>query len=450
MLGNRNDRGRVFSLPPESKVLPRQRPRGAASWLMVGGFVVLSSLSLGCGTMGAVKHQVTSIIEAPRKKEETKASVARLHERQGNLRKAEELYTELQKKHPKKAIYPHRLGNVYTRLGEVELADQHYQKALELDPQNATLLSDMGYAALLQNKLPEAEEAFTKALDRRPNDRLATNNLAITVGLQGRLEESLKLFRQVNDEAESLANLAYLHVQRGEAGLAMQRYSQSLSANPNNTKAATALAQLAEIQTKQTAMIAQRERQKQTPEEVATQVAATAARPARAALPQLGQQLQPSSETMAARTPVVTEDVLTVSAEERPATRQTPQAVMTIAEMPVAPLAEPPQRPTTQALAEEPDASVVGRIVLTNTETEEESVTPPATATIAPPVVEKKRRTPPTPPSLLNRPAPRPLAAPKGQESPGDEKPAQNSSARSMPLITPRSSHLMGLSSPDE
>jgi Flp pilus assembly protein TadD len=221
---------------------------------------------IGCGATSAVKQKVTSVIEAPRRKEETKASVARLHEKQGNLRKAEELYLTLHEKKPKNATYAHRLGNVYTRLGDTELADTYYKKALELEPKNATILSDMGYAALLRNDLETAEDYLSQALDYRPNDPLATNNLAMAVGLQGRTDEALRLFRRVNSEADAYANMGYVHAQRGEGQLALKRYGQALSADPNHRKAATAMVQLADIQAKQSEMIAQQSREPAEPQ----------------------------------------------------------------------------------------------------------------------------------------------------------------------------------------
>lgn len=275
------------------------------------GLLVVFAPVIGCGTTAAVQQKVTSVIEAPRRKEETKASVARLHEKQGNLRKAEELYLALHEKKPKNAVYAHRLGNVYTRLGDTELAETYYKKALELDPKNATILSDMGYAALLRNDLETAEDYLSQALDYRPNDPLATNNLAMAVGLQGRTDEALRLFRRVNGEADAYANMGYVHAQRGEGQLALKRYGQALSADPNHRKAATAMVQLADIQAKQSEMIAQQNRE---PAEPQVTVASAPRKPAPSVgLQRLGTQTLPSTATSARQdsevVPVAADDV---------------------------------------------------------------------------------------------------------------------------------------------
>ena len=49
------------------------------------------------------------------------------------------------------------------------------------------------------------------------------------------------MFRRVGDEADALANLAYVHAQRGEHQQAMQLYSQALSHNGDLRPAAEAM-----------------------------------------------------------------------------------------------------------------------------------------------------------------------------------------------------------------
>jgi hypothetical protein len=81
-----------------------------------------------------------------------------------------------------------------------------------------------------------------------PADKRAMNNLAIALGYQGKHEQALAMFRRVVPEAQAQANLAYLHVQRGEGKLAVQRYTRAVDLDKNLRSAAHALLQLAEME----------------------------------------------------------------------------------------------------------------------------------------------------------------------------------------------------------
>lgn len=393
------------------------------------GLLLMLAPVVGCGTTAAVSQKVTSVIEAPRRKEETKASVARLHEKQGNLRKAEELYLVLHDKKPKNATYAHRLGNVYTRLGDAELADQYYQKALELDPKNATILSDMGYAALLRNDLETAEDYLSRALDLRPNDPLATNNLAMAVGLQGRTDEALRLFRRVNNEADAYANMGYVHAQRGEGQLAMKRYGDALSSDPNHRKAATAMVQLAEIQAKQTEMIAKPDRE---PAEPPVTVASAPRKPAPTAGRQrLGTPAAPAPATSPRNEPevvhVAAEDVPHQKGQEIPAVVEFEEKSTEVVpyEAPRQPVVQPTRMPVTTIAEQAPRAEkpVVSETKADWTENE--------------PVVPKR---PPQSPSFTRRTAPTPAATVA----------APRSTAPAKPPVAGGLSGLSGLSEPGE
>src|SRR5690606_37848558 len=65
------------------------RQRATFSGVSAAGLCVV--LLSGCGITSAVTNKVTSVIEKPKREEETKYSMARLHERNSNVRQAEEL-----------------------------------------------------------------------------------------------------------------------------------------------------------------------------------------------------------------------------------------------------------------------------------------------------------------------------------------------------------------------
>ena len=92
------------------------------------------------------------------------------------------------------------------------------------------------------------EKVLRMAVQENPTHKRAVNNLAIVIGHQGHFDESLAMFRRVVGEAEANANLAYIHVQRGEGQAATQRYSRALTLDSNLEAATRAMLQIAEMQ----------------------------------------------------------------------------------------------------------------------------------------------------------------------------------------------------------
>ncbi len=212
----------------------------------VSAAVLGVALLSGCGITSSVTNKVTSVIEKPKREEETKYSMARLHERNSNVRQAEELLLELHQKYPKKPEYAHRLANVYARTDNFVEAEKYYAIAQKLSPNNVDIYTDRGYAALLEGDYSKAEKLLKEALDRKPNDTRAANNMGMVLAFQGDSDEALRYFRRSTSEAEALCNLAYVHVQRGEGDQAMRRYNQALSIDPSLKVAANGLTQLAD------------------------------------------------------------------------------------------------------------------------------------------------------------------------------------------------------------
>lgn len=271
----------------------------AAAWLCVA---VLS----GCGITSSVKNKVTDVIEKPKREEETKYSMARLHERNQNLKQAEELLLELHKKHPKKAEYVHRLANIYARMEKFSEADKYYALAQKLNPGNNDIYTDRGYAAMLEGDYSKAQQLLQEALDRKPNDTRASNNMGMVLAFQGKTDEALSYFRRSTSEAEALCNLAYVHVQRGEGDQAMRRYNQALSLDPSLKVAANGLTQLAEARQRMEQAQQVAGRNKAAPVQPKTAAPSPAARNSREVVPVSAEEKSPkASPTRSPREPSV-------------------------------------------------------------------------------------------------------------------------------------------------
>jgi Tfp pilus assembly protein PilF len=175
-------------------------------------------------------------------------ALGRLYERQGDTEKARQLYASLVQRYPAQKDGYHRLANLMARQGHHEQAQTYYQQALAISPHDANLLNDVGYWLYLQDRLTEAEGKLREAVARDPHYAVARNNLGLVVGRQGQFQESFAMFRHGNSEAQAHANLAFVHVQRGEFDVAQRHYSQALSLNNDMRPATEALVQLVQLE----------------------------------------------------------------------------------------------------------------------------------------------------------------------------------------------------------
>lgn len=177
---------------------------------------------------------------------ETRLSMARSLEREGNYVKAREICQQLLAKDPYNPQLHHRLGVIAIKQGMVEEGLASLQRARMGAPKDAEVLTDIGYALYLQEQLDEAAGVLRDALKADPDNRRTINNLALVTGRQGQMAQAQQLFRQVGDDAETHANLAFIYAQRGELDEAERHYSRALDYDDDLRVAAEALVELAQ------------------------------------------------------------------------------------------------------------------------------------------------------------------------------------------------------------
>jgi len=212
--------------------------RGAGAGLLLA---CLPIFSMGCASLSSKLSALPSIA---RNRANVQYQAAQNAEQRGQWQKARELYMTLQRNSPNNPLYSHRMGVVCTQLRDFECATKFFEHARSLDPHNGLLLSDMGYSAYLQKDYGRAETLLAEAVRLRSDDARAVNNLAMSIGFQRRYEESLLTFRRVNNETQSLLNVAYIHAQLNEPEAAIALYQQVLVSDPMNRVAINALQQL--------------------------------------------------------------------------------------------------------------------------------------------------------------------------------------------------------------
>ncbi len=211
------------------------------TWLAL--FFCVSVLGCSNPPVSAPDMAVHSI---PKSKVETGIKLARIQEREGNLRQALVMYEDMLQADPANGEIYHRLMVANTRLDQPERADAYFEEAQKRLPHNAELFADYGYACYLRGDMPTAETWLKKAHQLEPKNKRITANLALVVGAGGRVQECLTYFRQYLDEADAHANVGFVLSQRGDFEAARQSYTKALSLNPRLKSAQHALLQLAE------------------------------------------------------------------------------------------------------------------------------------------------------------------------------------------------------------
>ena len=207
-----------------------------------GALLALPLLTLvGCTASG---QKPVAAVKQPQQNDDQRLQMARQYEREGKLREAEQLYSELLRAYPRNPTLAHRLGVVHTRLGDHPKAAAAFERAHILTPKDASLLSDMGYSEYLRGDLTAAAEHLEQALERNDDNKRAANNLGLVYAHQGRFDEALKQFEKFQSEAESLVCLAKVHKHRGEMDLAADCCEEALELDPKHESATELLAAL--------------------------------------------------------------------------------------------------------------------------------------------------------------------------------------------------------------
>jgi Flp pilus assembly protein TadD len=177
---------------------------------------------------------------------ETNMAMARSLEREGNYGKARDAYQEVLAQDPYNAAVHHRLGVIAVKQGLLDEGMASLERARLANPNDPDLLTDIGYTLYLQNRLSEAARVLQDAAKADPGNKRTMNNLALVMGKEGRMQEAQSMFRQVGNDAQMHANLAFIYAQRGEFEQAERHYSRALDYDSDMQVAARGLLELAQ------------------------------------------------------------------------------------------------------------------------------------------------------------------------------------------------------------
>ena len=224
-------------------------------------FALVLSVSLpGCGGAASVRRPSmkplsllmkdrTRVSEEDVARSEFAAANSRLAEERGDVEGAKEMYHEAIRINPRNSDAFWRLALLHIREKEFDLATAAFEKALEADAQNPALCSDFGYHLYLAGDLERAEYYLRNTVRLSPSDKRACNNLGLVLAARGKDEESLAAFLDAGcSEAEAQSNLAIAQLLRLDSSTASESLKASLSLDPTNQRAMSAMQQLASFE----------------------------------------------------------------------------------------------------------------------------------------------------------------------------------------------------------
>ena len=194
-------------------------------------------MGTGCANLASQNKPVRPIV-----RNETKMNAARLEESRGNLAEARRLYTMIHQQDPSNADCSHRLALVCTLLNQHSEAEVYYRQAYAINAKSPELLADMGYAAFLRKDYAQSESLLEQSVRLNSGNRRTISNLAIVRAWLGKDDSSLATFQCVNDEAESIRNLAAIQIARGDRELGLKNYESAQSVDPKRQSKTTAIA----------------------------------------------------------------------------------------------------------------------------------------------------------------------------------------------------------------
>jgi Flp pilus assembly protein TadD len=131
------------------------------------------------------------------------------------------------------------LGRAHDQQKDWIAAAAAYEQGLEASPGSPLLLNNQGMSLLLQHRYAEAAISFEQAIAHDPTLETARTNLRIALAWQGRYEEAL-VGLQPGERANSINNIGFVAMLRGDHPAAQRYFAQAMEASPTYHQSAAA------------------------------------------------------------------------------------------------------------------------------------------------------------------------------------------------------------------
>jgi Flp pilus assembly protein TadD len=123
------------------------------------------------------------------------------------------------------------LGRAHDQQKNWAAAATAYERGLAANPGSPMILNNQGMSLLLQHRYAEAAAAFERAIAHDPTLETARTNLRIALAWQGRYEEAL-VGLQPAERANSLNNIGFVAMLRGDQRAAQRYFAQAMEVSP--------------------------------------------------------------------------------------------------------------------------------------------------------------------------------------------------------------------------
>jgi tetratricopeptide (TPR) repeat protein len=172
-------------------------------------------------------------------------ATARLHESQGNLARADELYRKALEISPNDLTLLVHCARMHDRAGNFDRAEETYRRAIAAHPREAAAYNDLALCLARRNRLTESADFLRKAVQLQGDSVLYRNNLATVLAEMGRTDEALTHLTAAHGPAVANYNLGYLLHKSGRSQEATACLRRALEIDPQMAPAEQLLASIA-------------------------------------------------------------------------------------------------------------------------------------------------------------------------------------------------------------
>lgn len=178
-----------------------------------------------------------------------------LYESQGNFAKAHENYNQALSIQPNNEAALLSIARLHVRQQQYKRAEEHFARAQAVKP-SAAILNEIAQVQQKQSKLNEALATVNQAIRMEPENVSYRNNLAGMLVASGRSDEAVKQLEQVFPPAVANYNVAYMHFSGQNAAAAQHHLQIALQQDPNLKPARELMDRLTGSSTAKSAMAA--------------------------------------------------------------------------------------------------------------------------------------------------------------------------------------------------
>ena len=193
------------------------------------------------GKLSNAKSIITGLIEIEPECSLNYEILGAIERRNGNIKRAINLYRKAVSLKPEKAETHYNLGNALKQQNELEDAIREYKVAIEKEPNFAKAYNNLSIALMEKGDLQAAEESIKMAIRQYPNYPSAYNNQGNILKAKGEIEAAINAYEMAiknkHNYADAHYNLGIAHMEQGDLARAEKSFRTTIKLKNNHTEA---------------------------------------------------------------------------------------------------------------------------------------------------------------------------------------------------------------------